>query len=208
MNILIVDDHALVRKGLRQVLTEELPSPLFGEAGSAAGLHQALQTRHWDLVILDLNLPDRHGLEVLKELKAVRPQLPVLVLSFYPETQYATRAIKAGAAGYVTKASAPEELTTAVEKVLSGGTFVSLALGEQLAQELANPALNSPGMLSDRELQIIRLIAAGHTLADIADRLALSAKTVSTYRSRLLDKLRLRTTADLIRHAIDARLTD
>ncbi|MCC2639623.1 MAG: Transcriptional regulator, LuxR family [Nitrospira sp.] len=208
MNILIVDDHAIVRRGLRQVLAEGLPAPLFGEAGSAAGLHQALHTRHWDLVILDLNLPDRHGLDVLKELKVIRPKLPVLVLSFYPETQYATRAIKAGAAGYVAKASAPEELTTAVEKVLSGGTFVSLALGEQLAQELAKPGVNSPGMLSDRELQIIRLIAAGHTLVDIADRLGLSAKTVSTYRSRLLDKLRLRTTADLIRHAIDARLTD
>ncbi len=208
MNILLVDDHAIVRKGLRQVLTEELPSPTFGEAGSAAGLQQALSKHKWDLVILDLNLPDRHGLEVLKDLKASRPQLPVLVLSLSPEEQYASRAIRAGASGYVTKDSAPEELTTAVEKVLSGGKYVSLSLGEQLAHELSERPDASIRSLSDRELQILRLIAKGHTLAGIANRLALSAKTVSTYRGRLLDKLRLRTTADLIRYAVDARLTE
>ncbi len=208
MRILLVDDHAIVRKGLRQVLAEELPSPTFGEAGSAAGMQQALSKDKWDLVILDLNLPDRHGLEVLKDLKQARPQLPVLVLSLYPEEQYATRAIRAGASGYVTKDSAPEELTTAVEKVLSGGRYVSLSLGEQLAHELSDRPATSPRALSDRELQILRFMAGGLTLTEIGVRLALSAKTVSTYRGRLLDKLRLRTTADLIRYAVDARLVD
>jgi DNA-binding NarL/FixJ family response regulator len=208
LNILLVDDHAIVRKGLRQVLAEELSSPTFGEASSAAGLQQALTKHKWDLVILDLNLPDRHGLEVLKDLKHSRPHLPVLVLSLYPEEQYATRAIRAGASGYVTKDSAPEELTAAVEKVLSGGRYVSLSLGEQLANELSEHPSAAARALSDRELQILRLIARGRTLAEIADQLALSAKTISTYRGRLLDKLRLRTTADLIRYAVDAHLAD
>lgn len=168
MNILLVDDHAVVRKGLRQVLAEELSGPSFGEVGSAAGLQQALHGRTWDLVILDLNLPDRHGLEVLKDLKTRHPALPVLVFSLYPEAHYATRAIKAGAAGYLSKDSAPEDLAAAVEKVLSGGKFVTSALGEQLAHELGRPASTASFKPSDRELQILRLIAEGHTLAEIA----------------------------------------
>ncbi len=207
LKILIVDDHAIVRQGLKQVLREEFESAIIGEAGTAQGLLDAFQEQEWDAVVLDINLPDRSGLEVLKEVKGLRPALPVLMLSIHPEEQYAVRALKTGASGYLTKESAPEELVAAMRKVMGGGKYVSSSLAERLAVNLsADHDTPSPRGLSDREHQVIARIAQGKTVTQTAGELSLSIKTVSTYRARLLKKLRLKTTAQLIRYALDNQL--
>ena len=205
MKILLVDDHALVRRGVAHVLHGEFADLAITEVGTAQDTLTAVQTAPWDLVILDVNLPDKSGLEVLKDIKRDRPSLPVLILSLYPEAQYARRAFKAGASGYLTKDSAPEEVTHAVRRILQGGRYVSDALAEQLAADLVGPVgehRTPHDMLSDRELEVLRLIGQGHTPTAVAEQLNLSIKTVSTYRSRLLEKLHLHTTAELIRFAI------
>lgn len=207
LKILIVDDHALVRQGLKQVLSEEFESAILGEAGSAQGMVEAFQEQEWDAVVLDINLPDRSGLEVLKEMKEQRPALPILMLSIHPEEQYAVRALKTGASGYLTKESAPEELIAAVRKIMGGGRYVSASLAERLAVNLsAENETPSRRGLSDREHQVISRIAQGKTVTQTADELCLSVKTVSTYRARLLKKLSLKTTAQLIRYALDQQL--
>ncbi len=207
LKILIVDDHAIVRQGLKQVLTQEFKSATLGEAGTAQGMLDAFQEQEWDAVVLDINLPDRSGLEVLKEMKGLRPALPVLMLSIHPEEQYAVRALKTGASGYLTKESAPEELVAAMRKVMGGGKYVSSSLAERLAGNLS-AEVNAPMSrgLSDREHQVILRIAQGKTVTQTAGELSLSIKTVSTYRARLLKKLRLKTTAQLIRYALDNQL--
>ena len=209
LRILIADDHAIVRHGLKQILAEEFDQAVIHETGTGQGVLDTVKSAELDVVILDLNLPDKPGLDVLKEVKALHPPLPVVILSFHPEEQYALRALKAGASGYLTKESAPEELISALRKILAGGTYVSATLAEHLAGTLSGEA---PGQtyhsLSDRELQVLCLIARGKTVAEIADNLSLSIKTVSTYRARLLEKLRLDTTAELIRYALDNRLVE
>lgn len=203
MKILIVDDHVVVRRGLKQMLADEFRGAVFGEAGTAAEAVKQAHAAKWDLVLLDLNLPGRDGLDVLVDLKTARPGLPVLVLSMHPEAEFAVRAIKAGAAGYLTKQSAAEELVDAVRKAAKGGRYVTVSLAEKLAADLAGGASQAPHEeLSDREFQTLRLLAGGKTVKEVGAALGISGKTVSTYRSRILEKLRLRTTADLVRYAV------
>jgi two-component system, NarL family, invasion response regulator UvrY len=211
MRILLTDDHALVRRGVAHILREEIADLTVTEAGTAQETLNAVQATLWDLVILDVNLPDKNGLEVLKDIKRMSPDLPVLILSLYPEAQYARRALKAGASGYITKDTAPEEVTSAVRRILQGGRYVSASLAEQLAADLGAPADDRRELherLSDRELEVLRLIGRGHTPTEIAEQLAISIKTVSTYRVRILEKLERRTTAELIRFAVDHHLID
>jgi DNA-binding NarL/FixJ family response regulator len=209
MRILIADDHAVVRQGLILILTQALGQAEFGEAGDSRQTIAAALKQHWDLVILDLSMPGRNGLEALKELKAQRPALPVLVFSMHSEQQYAVRAFRAGAAGYLTKANASAELVKAVKRIMAGGRYVSAALGEELVSELSghgNAMLHEK--LSDRELEILRLIASGRSVKEIAAELTLSASTISTYRTRLLEKMNMRTSAELTHYAVSNGLVE
>ena len=199
--ILIADDHPIVRRGLRDLLEQEPGLTVGGEATTAGETIAMVRGAAWDLVILDLSLPDRHGLEVLAELRHGWPSLPVLVLTFHAEEHFAVRALKTGAAGYLTKESAPAELVGAVRTILRGGRFVSAALAEILAERLRDEAGTLPHeRLSDREHEVLLLMGAGKTPTLIADQLHLSVKTVSTYRARILEKLGLETTAEVIHY--------
>lgn len=203
MRILIADDHAVLRQGLMLILAKAFKHAEFGEAADSRQTIEAVLKQHWDLVILDLSMPGRNGLEVLKELKTQRPALPVLVLSMHAEEQYAVRAFRAGAAGYLTKAHASVELVKAAEHILAGGRYVSATLGEKLAAALGGPGhAMLHETLSDRELEILRLIGAGRTVKEIAAELTLSSNTISTYRARLLEKMKMRTSAELMHYAI------
>ena len=207
MKILIADDHAIVRRGLKQVVADDFEHAVVGEASTGQSALEAIRTQDWDVIVLDINFPDKNGVEVLKEIKLTRPHLPVVVLSLYPEEQYALRVLKAGGSAYLTKESAPEELVACLKKVLKGGRHISAALAERLAGSLGpNHTIPLHQTLSDRELQVLRLIAMGKTVTDIADEVCLSVKTISTYRARLLKKLKLNTTAELIRFALDNQL--
>ena len=200
--ILVADDHAIVRRGLIQLLSDELKDVRFGEAETAAGAIVAARSEEWDLLILDISLPGRSGLDVLKDVKATRPRLPVLILSMYPEEQFALRALRAGAAGYVAKHAVPEELVVAVRKVLRGGRYVSAALAEKLAAEIGGSGEREPHeTLSDREFQVLRLIASGLSLTAIGERLTVSVQTISTYRTRLLQKMGMTTNVELTTYA-------
>ena len=209
LKILLGDDHAIVRRGLRQVLAEEFGQLAIGEVGSGHAVVDAVREQEWDVVVLDINLPDKNGVEVLKEVKGLRPSILVVMLSMHPEEQYAMRTLKAGAAGYLTKESAPEELITAMRKVLRGGKYVSASLAERLASELA-AGTEAPlhQKLSDREYQVLLGIARGNMVTETAEALSLSAKTISTYRARLLKKMKLQTTVELVRYALAHRLVD
>ena len=208
-NILIADDHAVVRRGLTQVLADECAGAIIEEAATGQEAVDAVRRQAWDTVLLDINLPDKNGLEVLKEIKAVRPGLPVLILSHHAEEQYAARAYKAGAAGYLTKNSAPDELSFAIRKVLAGGRYVSPSFAEQIAGHLSSETVAAPHeTLSDREHLVLCEIARGKAVSQIADELFLSVKTVSTYRARLLKKLHLSGNAELIRFAITQHLVE
>jgi two-component system invasion response regulator UvrY len=209
LRILIVDDHPIVRQGLKQTLAETAE---IGEIVEAATPQEALdlvRQREWDAVILDIGLPGRGGLEVLKDIKRERPRLPVLILSMHSEDQYAVRAVRAGAAGYLTKEAATENLITAVRKVVAGGRYISPELAERLATELTVDA-DRPlhASLSDREFDVLRSIASGQTVGAIADRLSLSVKTVSTYRARILEKMHLKNNAELMRYVVTNHLLD
>ena len=209
LRILIVDDHAVVRRGLRQILTEELSISDLGEAQDAEEALKLIWKHVWDLVILDINLPGRSGLEALTEIKQQRPELPVLILSVHPEDQLAVRILKSGASGYLTKDSAPEELAQAARKVLDGGRYVSANLAERLVVELQASADKQPHeTLSDREYQVLCLIAVGKTVTEIASDLTLSVRTISTYHTRLLEKMRMNTNAELIAYAVRNHLVD
>jgi len=180
-SILVADDHTVVRRGLRQVIADECEGAMVEEASTGQGVLDAVQRQDWSVIILDINLPDKNGLEVLKELKALRPQLPVLVLSHHAEAQYAARAYKAGAAGYLTKESASEELAMAIRKVRAGGRYVSPSFAEQMAGHLTGEVDTLlHHALSDREHSVLCHIARGKAVSQIADELALSVKTVST----------------------------
>jgi len=181
IRVLIVDDHAIVRRGLRALLSDELRGAAFGEASDAQEALKELRREKWDVALLDITLPGKSGLDLLKELKAARPRLPVLVLSVHPEDQFAVRALKAGAEGYLTKDSAPEELVKAIRKVLAGGRYVSPTLAEKLASNVGKDFTRMPHeTLSDREYEIMCLIASGQTVTEIAGELSLSVKTSRT----------------------------
>jgi two-component system, NarL family, invasion response regulator UvrY len=203
IRILIADDHAVVREGLKRIVAETPDMEVVGEAASG---HEALdfaQKRECDLVLLDLAMPGKDGLDTLKELRAVRPGLPVLVLSVYPEDQYAVRLLRAGAAGYLTKESAPEELVAAIRKVSRGGRYVSETLAEQLAVLLGSESDRLPHeALSDREFRVMVMLASGKTVSEVADTLCLSVKTISTYRARALHKMNMRNNAEFSFYAV------
>ena len=207
IRLLIGDDHAVVRKGMKQILAETKDIVVADEAGDGREVLEKVRKNDFDMVLLDISMPGRDGLEVLKELKSLRPKLPVLMLSMYPEEQYAVRSLRSGASGYLTKDSAPDELISAIRKVSSGGKYVSASLAEKLALKLgANVEKPLHEALSDREYQVMCMIASGKTVKEIGEELSLSVKTVSTYRSRILDKMRLKGNAELTRYAIDNKL--
>jgi len=203
IKILIADDHAIVRAGLKQILADTTDMIVAGEATNGLEVLEQVRKDHWDLVLLDLAMPGKGGLETLKELKKERPKLPVLVLSIYPEEQYAVRSLKAGASGYLTKESAPEELIAAIGKVAQGGKYFSASLAENLVSHLEEDAEKLVHeMLSDREYQVMLLIASGKTASTIADEMCLSVKTVSTYRSRALTKMGMKNNSVFMNYAI------
>ena len=208
IKILIVDDHAVVRRGLKQILAEE-PDMVFGEARNAREALKNVDEKDWDIVILDITLPDRSGLDVLGELKRVRSKLPVLVLSVHPEEQYAIRALRAGASGYINKMSASEEIVKAVRKVIKGGKYINQSLAERLATAL-EAGFEKPlhENLSDREYQVMCMIASGKTAKEIAKELYLSVRTIRTHRMRILEKMKMKSNAELIHYAIKNRLID
>jgi DNA-binding NarL/FixJ family response regulator len=207
MRILIADDHAILRRGLIEILTREFKDAVCGEAENAEQTLAQVQRHAWDVVILDVTMPGRSGVDILADLRRLRPNLPVLVLSMHSEDQYGKRVLKAGAAGYMNKDSAPEELIKAVRKVLAGGRYVSPAMAEVLALDLSRGA-DQPlhARLSDRELEVLRLMASGKTISQIARLLHLSVTTVSTYRARLLEKMSMTTTAELMNYALRNQL--
>lgn len=209
MKIIVADDHALVRRGVKEVIAEEFDMAVIKEISTGQGVVNAVQEEEWDIVILDLNFPDTVGLKVLKELKALRPVLPIVVLTVHPEEQYAERVLKAGASGYVTKATVTEELMGAMNKALTGGTYVSSTLAERFAKGAISSRVKPfHEGLSDRELEVLCLFGKGQMPSEIARHLNLSIKTVSTYRARLLEKLGLKTSAQLIRYAVTHQLLD
>jgi DNA-binding NarL/FixJ family response regulator len=209
IRVLIADDHAVVRQGLKQILGDTPEMVVAGEATTGQEVLDRVRAEAWDVVILDISMPDRSGLDILKQLRSERPKLPVLVLSMHSEDQYAMRVLKAGASGYLTKDSAPDELVKAVRKVVSGGRYVSAFLAEKLAFEIGTDSNRLPHeTLSDREFQVLRGIAAGKSVTEIAAELYLSPKTVSTYRARLLQKMNLTTNAELIHYAFQNHLID
>jgi two-component system invasion response regulator UvrY len=203
LKILLADDHAVVRQGVKQILAEAFAEATFGEAQNAHELLELVGSERWDIVVLDLAMPGGNGLEALKQIKHDHPQLPVLILSMYPEDQYAVRTIRAGAAGYLNKESVPEELVQAIRKVLHGGEYISASVADELVlharHENDQPLYKH---LSDREYQVLCLIASGKEVKEISTELSLSAKTISTYRARLLEKMNMKTNAELTYYAI------
>lgn len=204
IHVLIADDHAIVRQGLKQILSETEDLLVAGEADDGADALRLARAKPWDVFLLDVSMPNRNGIDTLKQLKKEFPRQPVLMLSMHPEEHYAVRAIKSGAAGYLTKQSAPEMLVTAIRQVASGKRFISPALAEQLANAIADDHDRQPHeRVTDREYQVLVRIASGKTLTQVAEELNLSVKTVSEYRKRLLDKMRLESTAELIRYGVE-----
>lgn len=203
LKILLADDHAVVRKGVKQILAENFTQASFGEAQNIHELLEIVDREHWDIVVLDLSMPGGNGLEALKQIKHNHSQLPVLILSMFPEDQYAVRTIRAGAAGYLNKESAPEELVQAIRKILHGGKYISASVADELVLH-ARHEDDQPihKHLSDREYQVLCLIASGKEVKEISTELGLSAKTISTYRARLLDKMNMKTNAELTYYAI------
>ena len=209
IKVLIADDHPIVRQGLRQILSGTDDMVVAGEAVNGQEALEQVRAGGWDVLVLDITLPDRSGFDILKEVKREQPHLPVLVLSIHAEEQFAVRLLKAGASGYLTKENAPDELVKAIRKVMDGGKYISPGLAETLAFGL-DAVSDQPRheTLSDREFQVMQLMASGKTPMEIAEVLSLSAKTVSTYRTRLLEKLNLKTNAELIRYAIEHGLIE
>jgi two-component system, NarL family, invasion response regulator UvrY len=207
IKILVVDDHSIVRQGLKQILADSQSLIVAGEASTGQEALQKIRSSNFDMVIMDISLPDRSGLDMLEQIKIIAPKLPVLILSMHAEEQYATRAFKSGASGYLTKESASEQLVIAINKVAQGGKYISPSLAEKLVFELvkdSEKALHEN--LSDRELQVLCLLASGKTLTDISQLLHVSVKTVSTYRTRILEKMGMHNNAELIRYALENKL--
>lgn len=204
--ILTIDDHEVVREGVKGLFASDVAE--FGEARNGSEALNLIRGGDWDIAILDISLAGRSGLDVLKEIKQMRPALPVLMLSMHAEEQYAMRAFKAGASGYISKASSREELRQAVLKVINGGRYVSPSLAERMVFDLTTSEKSPHEQLSDRELEVLCLIASGKTVGEIAEALSLSDKTISTYRRRILDKMRFNTNAELTHYAIKNRLVE
>lgn len=209
MRALLVDDHEVVRRGLRQLLAEGYPDAAFGEASTLPQAREALARESWDLMFLDINMPGGSGLELLARARELCPRVATLVLSVYPEEEFALRAFKLGAAGYLTKASLADEMLLAVRRVLAGGRYVSSALAEHLATTLGNPQAHAPHeALSPRELEVMCAVALGSTIKEIAAKLQLSEKTIATYRTRVSEKLGVSTNVELARYALHNGLVD
>jgi two-component system, NarL family, invasion response regulator UvrY len=209
INVLIADDHALIREGLKKILGAEPDMTLVGEANNVVELFAQLNQLAVNIVLLDISMPGESGLDAIKELRQKYPHIPVLILSIHPEQRFAVRALKAGASGYIMKQGAVEELVQAIRKVVGGGKYVSASLAEQLATELdhgSGKALHET--LSDREFQVMRLIAAGKKSSEIAEELSVTLSTVNTYRSRILEKMNMQSNVDLTRYAIENGLIE
>ena len=209
INVLVVDDHALIRKGMKQILDDTNDIRVTGEAESGMQAIKMVRENKYDMALLDITLPDKYGIDVLRQLKLQCPSLPVLILSMHPDEQYAMRSIRAGAAGYMNKQSAPSQLVTAIRHVASGRKYISGELAEQLANEMTNDKQEvTHQILSNREYQTLCLMAAGKSLSEMADIMSLSAKTVSVYRARMLEKMKLKNNAEAVRYAIDHHLIE
>ena len=209
IRVLVADDHAVVRRGVVQILAESPHIVVAGEASCGSEVLRAVRENDYDIVLLDIAMPGGSGLEVLKELQSLKPDVQVLILSMYPEKQYALRALKAGAAGYLTKDSAPDELIEAIERISQGNKYITRSLAQEMASELGGKAGKElHETLSDREYQVMRLLAAGKSVSEIATQLSLSVKTVSTYRTRILEKLDLKTTAEIMHYALARGLVE
>ena len=209
IKLLIADDHAIFREGLKHILEEHPDIIVAAEAGNGQEVLDYIWKNEYDMILLDIGMPGMPALEVLKQVKNEKPRLPVLVLSMYPEDQYAVRFIRAGASGYLTKESAPEELITAIRKITAGRKYITSSVAEKLADEV-EPDAEKPAhhALSDREFEVFRLIASGKTVKQIADDLFLSVKTISTYRSRILEKMKMKTNAELMHYALKHHMLD
>ncbi|HSQ50729.1 MAG TPA: response regulator transcription factor [Nitrospiraceae bacterium] len=209
LKVLVIDDFPLFRRGVRDLVIEGFHGAKIGEAGNAHEMLELLRLKRWDVAVMDISMPGMNGLDALKQVKQEFPDLPVLILSMHPEEQYAIRTIKAGADGYLTKSSAPEELVKAIKKVHEGGKYVSAELGEALAFTASLGAEKRPHeLLSDREYEVLCLIGSGKTVGEIAVEMNLSVTTISTYRARILDKMRMKTNAELARYAIQQGLVE
>ncbi len=209
IKILIADDHAIIRRGLSQIVADEPDMEVVGEAENAQQTLDFVRQQHCDVLVLDINMPGRSGLEVLKEVKDEHPKLPVLVLSVHPEEQYGVRVLRAGAAGYLTKESAPEQLVQAIRRVYRGGKYVSESLAEKLVFALGSEGDQPPHTgLSDREYEVMIMISSGKTVGEVASTLSLSVKTISTYRARILKKMNMKNNAELTYYVIQSRLLD
>jgi len=209
IKILIVDDHAIVREGLKQIVAEENDMVVSGEAKDSSELFTLVKDSHFDIAIIDISMPGRSGLDALKDLKKTKPDLPVLILSMFSEEQYGLRAIKAGAAGYMKKVSAPNELVSAIRNIVKGGKYINQSLAEKLAEEYggrANPQLHEK--LSDREYQIMCLIASGKSAEEISNDLSISVHTFYTYRNRILEKMQLKSNVELTQYVIQNKLIE
>lgn len=209
MHILIADDHAVVRRGLREILADAIPGADFSEAGNGDEVLSQLEKSQVAMLVLDISMPGRSGIDVLRDVKHTYPRMPVIILSCQPEDQYAVRCLRAGAAAYINKESASEELAMAAKKILSGGHYVSTSLAEKLIANL-DESVNKPlhESLSDREHEVMRMIAAGVSLTEIGDRLHVSVKTISSYRARIMEKMQMKSNADLTRYAMTHSLID
>ena len=209
IRILIADDHAIVREGLKQIVAEETDMKVSGEVGNAAELIELVEKSKYDIVILDINMPGRSGLDALKDLKKIKPELPVLILSMFSEDQYGLRAIKAGASGYLKKVSAPTELVIAIRKIVSGSKYINQQLADKLASDYSEKNKQSlHSNLSDREYQIMCLIASGRTTEEIANDLSIGIQTVYTYRNRILEKMNLKSNVELTQYVIQNKLIE
>ena len=203
LRVLVADDHPIVRRGLRQIIAETADIVVADEASDGQEVVSKVAQNRYDVVLLDISMPGKHGFDALKEIQGLRPDLPVLVLSMHQEEQYGVRALKAGASGYLAKESSPDELVSAIRKVARGGTYISSTLAERLASRLKMDATGPlHEALSDREYQVMRLIASGKTVKEISQQLQLSVKTISTYRRRVLEKMQMKTNAELTHYAI------
>lgn len=208
IRIIIVDDHPIVRRGLKQILNEEPDVKVVGEAENAQEAFKIIRTIDCDAVVLDISLPGTNGVEILKQLKHEYKKLPVLILSMHGEEQYAVRVMRAGASGYLTKESAPEELVKAIRKIISGGKYISSSLAERLITDIDASGKPRHEKLSDREFEIMRMIAQGKAIKTIGEELCLSEKTVSTYRTRLLEKMNMHTNAEIVSYALKNKLIE
>jgi two-component system, NarL family, invasion response regulator UvrY len=207
LNILIADDHAIVRKGLKQLLLEEYPFSKIEEVSDGESLITKATNEIWDVVICDLDMPGRSGLDAMRKIKEVSPKLPVLIMSIYPEDQYAVRVLKAGAAGYLSKDVATEELAIAVRRVLQGRKYISANVAEKLCDDIGHSGEKAPHeFLSNREFEVFKLIASGKSVSEIAEKRLLSSTTVSTHRARILIKMKMKSNAELTRYALDNKL--